>query len=367
MKQKLTRGLDDRYRREYAKLLAKRYGTASSEVKVIVVTGTNGKATTAKYLQELLFENEQTVALLMPDVNESLGVKRIQQFLKKAKKDNLRYAIIVLPVSDIRHHSLVGIALETVIVTNASADDKDLIHQLLDEKPRFIVLNHDDERYEDLASAEATSQMISFGTADEAESKIERINLYRKGSELHLVIDHQTKLKLATYLVGTANVYNLAAAVTALYVLGENLHSVDEGAARLEPQPTNYQYLEAHAPYSVVLDYSPNEAALTSVVTTAKKLAKRRLIVVVEADLTSDEQVETLAGVVDRLVVVDVNDYKPSRGTIERVVSPDAAIKLALRAARQDDSVLLAGPIFARPEQDGSTYADITIEHTLQD
>ncbi len=367
MKQKFTKGVKESYNRQYARLLTKRYGNTGGTVRTIVVAGTNGKTTTAKYLHELLQEAGRTSSLLIVEGDDALGVKRTQQFLKSAKKESADYAILALPTADIKLHSLGAAPIETVVVTNSTEEDLAALKQLLALKPRYIVLNRDDPNYEELSGAKATAQLITYGQDEHSEAKIERMNLYRKGGEVLLVIDHQTKLRLATYLVGTANLYNLTAAVTVLYVMGEDIMSVDEGAARLEMQPTNYEYIVADVPYKIVLDYAPNSMALGSVVASAKQLAKRRLIVAIQADTISEEQIQTIASNVDRLVVVDVNDDKPTLTTLERVTSPDMAIKLALRAARQDDTVLLAGPVFARADEDGQTYAHVVIENSLEE
>ncbi|MCA9336186.1 UDP-N-acetylmuramoyl-L-alanyl-D-glutamate--2,6-diaminopimelate ligase, partial [Candidatus Saccharibacteria bacterium] len=68
MKQQLVRGvrkalpkkavhsLEDNYRRQRAKLVSARYGHPARSLKVIAVTGTNGKTTTVNYLNEILKE-----------------------------------------------------------------------------------------------------------------------------------------------------------------------------------------------------------------------------------------------------------------------------------------------------------------------
>ena len=334
--------MKDSIKKRQTQLISKRYGNPGQSVKVVVVVGTNGKTTTARYLNEMLLNDEQSTALLVPDEDTSLGIKRTQLFLRDAKKNNVKYAIIVLGFDDIRGYSLGSSLLETVIVTNISetrhatiVEQLESLKQLLETTPRYMWLNHDDESCDELGDVQAASKM-SYGVHADAEAHIDDVKLYKKGSELKLVIDHQTKLRLATYLVGEANVLNLTSAVTALYIMGESILTVDEGAARLEEAPTNYEYITAPTPYRVVLDAAPNDAALQQVVATTLALAPRRTIVAVQADSLSEACIEVVSEKVDRLIVIDVNDLQPNRGTVEQIVLPQAAVKLALRTARQE-------------------------------
>lgn len=64
-------------------------------------------------------------------------------------------------------------------------------------EPKFIVLNRDDEWFDYYNKFAAGSQKITYGTHKEAEAKIEKVRLYRKGTEAKVTIDHQTKLDLA--------------------------------------------------------------------------------------------------------------------------------------------------------------------------
>lgn len=362
------------FQRGRAQAVATRYGNPGQNLKLVVILGTNGKSTTAAFLSDLLTEAGQSAAVLSSEDGRTLGPAKIQTFLRDTKKAGARYAILTLSAGDLREHSLGTMPIELVIVTNISeslgettAAQSEATAQLLENQPRYIVLNRDDPSYEALSAYPAAAQKITYGHHDEAEAHISSTRLYRKGSEVRVVIDHQTTLNLATHLVGQINIENLVAATTALYVMGESIDQVAEGAARRESAPANYQYLTSDTPYSVVLDCAPNEASLERVLTSAKQVTKQRLLAVVQANTTSDECLEKLSKLTARLVVVDVNDMKRDKGSIERVVSSDAAIKIAVRAARQGDTVLLAGPIFARIEPSGESYAQTTVSHVVKE
>lgn len=356
----------DRYQRQYAGLSSKRHGNAATDVKIIAVTGALGKTTTAQYLSELLQEAGQSVQLLAPIPDTPLTVREVQQFLRQARKSHVRYAVVVASAATLDKHVFGVAPLELVVVTNTDEATLPAVRQLLTRKPRYSVINRDDVNYDTMADRGAGAQVMTFGTSDQAEAKIDKTTLYRKGSEVKIIIDHQTKLKLATHLLGTANLANLTAAVTAMYVMGESIMSVDEGAARLESVTGNMQLLDVATSYQVLVDGAPNDTAVANAVESAKHVTKRRLLVALQADSVSDATIQQTGELAARVAVVDVNDSSRSHGSVERVVSPDAAIKLVLRSARQGDTVLLAGSVFARMEEDGKSYALVTTENTLR-
>ncbi len=83
------------------------------------------------------------------------------------------------------------------------------------------------------------------------------MKLYKKGSEATLLIDHQTKIELGTHLPGKYNVYNLAAAAAATYVMGIDLEAIADGIAEVKAIPGRFERVEVDKPYDVVVDYAP--------------------------------------------------------------------------------------------------------------
>ena len=141
-------------------------------------------------------------------------------------------------------------------------------------EPRFIVLNRDDEWFDYFDQFIASDQKMTYGKHEEAEAKIERVKLYRKGTEADLVIDHQTHLELATNLPGEYNVMNMSAAVTLAYLLGVKLQDIQEGVANLEVVPGRFERAVEGQPYDVIVDYAHTPDALDKLLTAAQGIAK---------------------------------------------------------------------------------------------
>jgi UDP-N-acetylmuramoyl-L-alanyl-D-glutamate--2,6-diaminopimelate ligase len=367
-----VRNVEEAYRKGRAKVASAKHGNPAKSVRTVVVVGTNGKTTTARYIKEMLEEAGKTTLLLTDPYGVSYGVDTLQKFLKQAKQQDVAYAVIALGVDDILNHGLDAVPIECTVVTNSSdtsafsADETtQAIGRLLAQEPRYIVLNRDDPSYETLSEFTAGEQRITYGMHEDAEARITQVKLYKKGSEARLVVDNQTGIDLATYLIGNANVVNVSTAATMMYVTGEDIVNLNEGAARLEQSAGNFQYIDVEAPWAVACDAAPNTAALQSVIGSAREIAGRRLIVALDAASLSDSVVSEIAKQTDRLIIVGAK--APTSGAVEDVDSPETAIRRAMRAARTGDMLLLAGPAFMADRDDPAANLQATITNILQD
>lgn len=229
-------GLEESYRKSRAKIIATRYGNPANSLRVIAVTGTNGKTTTVNFLNEILKEAGYRTAMFSTANIEIAGVKtindtnsttatvgRLQKFFADAKNADVEFALIEATSHALDQHKLAGIPIEMAIMTNLTQDHLDYHKtmenyaaakaKLFELQPQYIVLNSDDEWFEYFNKFPASDQKITYGENDGAEVKIESFKLYKKGSEAHLRIDNNVKLEVATNLPGEFNIYNMTAAV----------------------------------------------------------------------------------------------------------------------------------------------------------
>lgn len=337
--ERLANNVIDLYKRGRARAISARYGNPAGTVRVIAVTGVYGKTTTAKLIAELLKEAGRKVEVR---IGEAAGdevdiAADLQQDLKRAKQNETEFFVLEVNAALVESGALSGVSIDTVVVTSQNNEATVLLEQVVS----YAVVP-DGELAGMLALAE--HQIISFGEQAKAEMKIEEITLYRKGTEVKLMIDHHTSLTVASHLVGRANAYNLAAAIATAYVLGVALDTVDEGAARLEGVKGNYEYVSDGHAYTTVIDSASHDRSVEIVVDSAKELAKRRVIVALISKNVSDETLARVKKLADRLIVV--SDTDSTLAGVEVVRSPEEAWLIAQRAAKKDDTVLLLGRDF---------------------
>lgn len=340
---------------------ALRYGHPSRSLRIILVTGNYGKTTTALLIREILAEAGQKVAVFTDGgsyVNAAPYIsaydenpESMQKALSTAKKQKCEIIVVEYTTKLARHAIFYNLSVETVVATTG----QDLNKFLLDISPKFLVAPCD---YKPDVSRVAAHHMVSFGVDELAEIRLASTKLYRRGTELNLVFDHHNTHEIATYLVGRANAMNVAAAIATAYVLGIDTTVFPDGVARLEKVAGNYDYVGTETPYDVVVDRAAQPESVGLVVDSARELAKRRLIVACDKVTSHDAAIEIIREHADRIIAVGSGEEVAG---VERVADEMEAVKVATRAARQGDTILLLGPGYGAVV-DGKVKAGILIE-----
>jgi len=380
--------IEEVYRKSRVKLISAKYGNPSKHLKVIAVTGTNGKTTTVNYINEILKEAGLKTAMFstalievagktqLNDLNMTVAsTERMQAFFRDAKQAGVDYVVLEITSHALVQHKLDTVPIEAAVLTNLTQDHLDY-HKTMEnyaaakgklfaKNPRFIVLNSDDEWFEYFDKFSATDQKITYGEGEKAEARIEHFKLYKKGSEATVVIDHQTKLPLATALPGEYNIYNMTAAAAVTYLLGINLKDIVEGVANLEGVPGRFEYVTQGTGYDVIVDYAHTPDALEKLLTAARSIARNRIILVFGATGDRDKTKRPIMGSIaaqlaDRIILTDDESYSEDpqairdqvrrgieeiKGTIKLTEIGDRyeAIEKALSIAKKDDMVLITG------------------------
>lgn len=400
MKQQLVKGvrkvlpsgavkkLEVTYRKNRVRLVRTRYGNPAKSLKVIAVTGTNGKTTTACYLNEILREAGQTTALFTTAVIEVAGDRklndlnatvastdRMQRFFRDAKRAKVDYVILEVTSHSLDQHKLDGVPILAAVMTNLTQDHLDY-HKTMDSyaaakgklfalEPEFIVLNRDDDWYDYFDQFPAASQKITYGKNEQAEAKITYTKLYRKGSEATVLIDHQTKLDLATALPGEFNISNMTAAVATAYLLGADVNDIIEGVANLEGVPGRFERVPTGKDFDVIVDYAHTPDALEKFIGAAKEITKNRVILVFGATGDRDKSKRPIMGEIathlaDRIFLTDEESYNEDPAAIRNQVMQGIesagggaktteiadrreAIEKALAIATKGDTILITG------------------------
>ena len=384
----MVHGIEEIYRRGRVRLVALKYGNPASSLKVIAVTGTNGKTTTINYINEILKEASYKTAMFstalieidsntqLNDLNATVGTtERMQEFFRDAKKAEVDYVVLEITSHALQQHKLDGVPIEVAVMTNLTQDHLDYHHtmdeyaaakaKLFAREPKFIVLNRDDAWYDYYDKFPAGELKMTYGQHEEAEARIDYVKLYKKGSEANVIIDHQTKLELATALPGTFNVYNMTAAACVAYLLGVKLKDIVEGIANLEGVPGRFERVVDGLGYDVIVDYAHTPDALEQLLKAAKEVTKSRVILVFGATGDRDKSKRPIMGEIaarlaDRIILTDEESYNEDpqairdqvRDGIEtagatakltEIADRREAIEKALSIAKTGDTILITG------------------------
>ena len=381
-------GLERTYRKSRAKVVAARYGNPARDLRVIAVTGTNGKTTTVNFLNEILKEAGYRTAMFstanieiagsqtVNDTNSTTAtVARLQKFFRDAKKADIEFALIEATSHALDQYKFEGVPIEMAIMTNLTQDHLDY-HKTMEKyaaakgllfarNPRYIVLNRDDDWFDYFDRYLAEEQKITYGKSEDADVRISDIRLYKKGSEATLAFDHQEKSQLATYLPGEYNVFNMAAAASICYVLGVSMSDIKNGIASLEGIPGRFERATKDEKYEVIVDYAHTPDALEKLLEATRNITKKRIILVFGACGDRDALKRPIMGKIaaklaDEIILTDEESYNENPDKIRRdiyagieeskatnktteIADRREAIRHALNIAKKDDTILITG------------------------
>jgi UDP-N-acetylmuramoyl-L-alanyl-D-glutamate--2,6-diaminopimelate ligase len=367
------------YRKGRVGALRRAYGNPAEGLKIIAVTGTNGKTTTCMFINEMLKVAGHKTAMFTTALTEVDGESQpnlrhttmpvtaeIQQFFKQAKARDVEFVTMEVTSMGLDQHKLDGTPIEVAVVTNLSQEHLDYhgtmekyaaakARLVSDFKPGFVVLNEDDEWY-DYFAGKTVGKLFTFGKKAEGESQI---TLGKDGSfKLG-----KTEVKLQ--LPGEFNIYNAAAAGTVGMILGLDSQDVKNGLESLAVVPGRMEPVNAGQDFKVLVDYAVTPDAIAKALQALRPLTKGKLMIVFGATGDRDKTKrpamgEAAAKYADRIFLTDDETYTEDgdairaavrqgiekaggAGKTTEVADRRKAIKTAFTEAKTGDTVIITG------------------------
>ena len=364
----------------------------SGDMRLVGITGTNGKTTTA-YLLASIFEAAGircgmlgTVAYrtgpgeedVRPAERTTPEAPDVQAMLREMVDRGCRAGVMEVSSHALALRRVDGTAFAAAVFTNLTRDHLDfhedmeqyfqakrrLFEMLPDEAPS--VLNLDDPRGASLVGA--GGRPLTYAIGRPADVTPRPVSFSLKG----LTFDVRTPggvVSITSKLVGRPNVYNILAAVATGTALGLSFEVIERGVRNLEGVPGRFEVVsDRNDDLTVVVDYAHTDDALRSLLKTARPLAPGRLITVFgcggDRDRTKRPLMGAVAGRLSDVIVITSDNPRsedPQRiiEEIQRGITADtrraegqrllaiadrhAAIAKAVEIARPGDLVLIAG------------------------
>ena len=375
----------DGTRKALALMAANFYGHPSRALKIIGVTGTNGKTTITYIVESILkaaginagvigtIEYRIGAAKGIESNNATPGVLELQSILRKMADARMAYAIMEASSHGLDQDRMAGIAFDAAAFTNITPEHLDYhktIEQYLKAKSRIFgllkeggtaILNADDSASSGMA-ASIRNRIVTYGIKTRASVMAKDILTSISGSRFKIVFGDDD-INIRTNLIGLHNVSNCLAAFAITKSQGIGLKHIKDGIGRLESVPGRLESVTVRAPFQVFVDYAHTDDALYNVLGILRSAAKRRIITVFGCGGNRDSAKRPRMGraaceLSDRVVITSDNPRNENpAGIINDIlkgiegrfsnfsIEEDRrkAIESAMRMAKEDDIVLLAG------------------------
>ena len=354
------------------------------QLKLIGVTGTNGKTSTTFFIKELLDAMGKKTGLL-GTVRNMIGKETLPSSFTTPEPvilfelfDKMRACDVEYVVMEISSHALAqkrvaGLNFEVGVFTNLTQDHLDYHHTMeaykeakysLFAQSRIGVFNIDDTTGAEFAARPCQVEKVVTYSArsNEADIVARDIALHADGVSFFL-LTQGSLCRAQVSTPGKFTVYNVTAAVSALTAIGLPFGEITSHLDKLQNVDGRAQIVKLEKDFTVMLDYAHTPDALENILRTVRSYAPGRLVTLFGCGGDRDKTKRSLMGEIaakysDFVIVTSdnprsekpeniISDILPGveRETEHFVVIENRreAIEYALRNAKKDDIILLAG------------------------
>lgn len=354
----------------------------SKKMKMIGVTGTNGKTTTTTILKDILTRAGYKVGLIGTIANyignEKFHTERttpesfeLQSLFSEMVKQDVDYCVMEVSSHALALDRVYGIQFDAAIFTNLTRDHLDM-HKTFEAyyKAKFklfenadnCIINIDNEYgkriVSDLQEMNSEAKIITMSTKEEADYKAEDINLEAISSSF-TVRGEEFEMDIP----GLYNVQNALGCIAVCEIMNLPIDNIKEGLCNASVRGRCEKVGKNHnIDFSIIVDYAHTPDGLENVLSTVKNVTKGRLIAVFgcggNRDTVKRPQMGKIAeDIADIAIVTSDNPRKEEPSEIIKDILKGMtdktnhitienrydAIKKAIEIAEKDDSIVIAG------------------------
>ena len=283
-----------------AKVASNYYGNPSSKLKIIGITGTNGKTTSAFLMKDILEREGKKVGLIGTIANyigkkaihterTTPGSIELHELFKEMVDSDVEYCVMEVSSHSLALHRVFGLDFLCGIYTNLTRDHLDF-HKTFEEyyKAKFklfemsknCIINVDDEYglrvLKDLENE--NKNIITYSIHSKSDLVGFNIKADEKGSSFE-VKSMNENFKFFVDIPGEYNVYNSLGCIGAAKALGISNENIKRGLEEVTvPGRCERVAKEFKLPFEIIIDYAHTPDGIENILKTARAFTKNRLI-----------------------------------------------------------------------------------------
>ena len=335
----------------YQKLLVKEYKDEFKDLKLIGITGTNGKTTSAYLTYQMLLALGKkaayigTIGFMCGDYfkelpNTSPEILTTYKLLEKAKEMECEYVVMEVSNFALDQKRIEGLKFVAGAFTNLTEDHLDY-HKTMEnylkakllltdyiKKDGVLLVNKDDEASKKFIERFKNTKTFGYGNAD---YDILSDNIYPDHTDIIFKVNEK-EYKVTTNLTSKFNVYNYFTMFSILHELGFKINELIEKTKYLKAPKGRCETYKVKDGFAVV-DYAHTPDAVLKTVTAYKELAKGRVITLVGCGGDRDPMKRPIMGE----IASNYSDYVIFTNDNPRTEDPENIMKDILKGVKKDN------------------------------
>ncbi|MGJ7922494.1 UDP-N-acetylmuramoyl-L-alanyl-D-glutamate--2,6-diaminopimelate ligase [Neobacillus sp. LXY-4] len=364
------------------------YGQPTQKLKLIGLTGTNGKTTTSHLIEKILADSGVKTGLI-GTMYTKIGEQKyetknttpesltLQKTFRKMIDVQVEAAVMEVSSHALDLGRVHGCDFDIAVFTNLTQDHLDY-HQTMDEykrakgllfsqlgnsfdhhSPKYAILNGDDEASAAYEKATA-AHVFTYGIDQQADVRATNISMDASGTKFELITPMGIE-QVSIQLVGKFNVYNVLASVATALVYGLPLQQIIASLEEVKGVSGRMELVDEGQSYAVIVDYAHTPDSLENVLKTIQQIAHKRIFVVVGCGGDRDRTKRPIMAKIatdfatdpiftsdnprseDPLQILKDMEAGVVGESYQVIVDRKEAISYAVKAAGPGDVILIAG------------------------
>lgn len=367
-------------RKALALMSAVYYDNPGSKLKLIGITGTKGKTTTAYMIRDILLASGKKTGMIGTIYNtyadkqieatrtspESLD---LQKLLKDMVDAGMEFVVMEVSSHALELDRVYGLRFNVGVFTNLSEEHLDFHENMdnyLNAKAKlfaisdFAIINGDDI-YAPRLKKMITTKIATFGLDNDVNLTATDLRINADNVEFRMYINKMLET-IHVNIPGRFTVYNALAAIGVCSLFNCQMDAILLALANVKV-PGRSEIVDIKKTFTVMIDYAHNPSSLEAILTATKKHAKARIICVFgcggDRDKTKRPVMGEIAGRLADFTVITTDNprnenpkqimkeieegIKNTKGLYKVIENRKEAIKFAMRIAWKNDIVLIAG------------------------
>lgn len=370
------------------------YDNPQNKLKIIGITGTNGKTTTTYLIRQILMLKGIRCDLI--GTNQTIiGDEEIEssrttpesldlfECFYKMVKSGGEYVVMEVSSHSLDLDRVYGVTFETALITNITQDHLDF-HKTMDNyakaKAKLFTIsksgaaNADDE-YASVIMGKATCPMTTYAIDADAEIKAENLRMSERGVIFDIKLNGEIR-EIRLGIPGKFSVYNALGAICVCLNIGIDIADIEKGLVLAKSVKGRIEVVHTPTPYTVIIDYAHTPDGLVNIISAVRGFAKNRVITVFgcggNRDSSKRPQMGKIAEDLSDIAIVTSDNPRCEKpmAIIEDILAGmqktnhivvenrKEAIRRAIQIAQENDIIILAG-------KGHETYQEI--EHVKHD
>lgn len=355
------------------------YGNPENKLKIIGVTGTNGKTTTTYLIRQILMMKGVRCDLIGTNQiiigNEVIESSRttpesldLFEIFHQMAESGGEYVVMEVSSHSLELDRVYGVTFETALITNVTQDHLDF-HKTMDNyakaKAKLFTVSRSgaanaDDDYKNIIMKNADCKMLTYSIDGKADIKAQNLRMSERGVIFDIEYNGETH-EIRLGIPGKFSVYNALGAICVCLNIGISISDIQKGLVLAKSVKGRIEVVHTPTPYTVIIDYAHTPDGLENIISAVRGFAKARVITVFGCGGNRDNTKRPKMGKIaedlsDIAIVTSDNPRCENPGEIIKdilsgmtkdnhivVENRKDAIRKAMEIAQEKDIIILAG------------------------